>query len=104
MVPIAPELKTCLESCFLVILLLYAIRSEWRRKNHLTSFVSLLLCVPLAIDVFIFHAIRPPAVWAVLNLPFTVVVGVMIYVRIVRKGWRKVLRCAVSLFLLLVGR
>ena len=104
MLPIDPRIKIVCECVFMVILLTYAARSEFRQRQHLTASISAALCVPLLIDVLIFHAVRPVAVWAVLNVPFLAAVGGFVYVKILHKGVRKAFRRLVSLFLLLVGR
>lgn len=104
MLPIAPQIKIWFECLFVVILLSYALRSGVKQRRHLTASVSAALCVPLLVDVLVYHAIRPAAVWVVLNTPFTVATAVFIYARILKKGLRKVVKHCLSLFLLLVGR
>lgn len=104
MLPIAPQIKIWFECLFVFILLSYAIRSEVKQRKHLTASVSAALCVPLLVDVLVYHAIRPAAVWVALNTPFTIATAVFIYARILKKGVRKVVKYCVSLFLLLAGR
>lgn len=101
MLPIDPHIKVAIESVFLCILLWYFIMSI--RREHLTASICVALSVPLLVDVFIFHALRPIRVWCYLNVPFILAVLVFVYVKILRKGWNKFVKKLSLLVTLLCG-
>jgi uncharacterized membrane protein AbrB (regulator of aidB expression) len=102
MLPLDPHTKIVIESIFLLIIssyLLTCLGKAW----HPSQYLFCAMGTTLAMDIFIFHAIRPPEVWCMLNTPFLGWVGYMIYGRIVKKYWPRLRYRVAALLTMLLG-
>lgn len=88
MLPLSPHLKIILESLMLGLIILYLVACLGKTWHPTCSWFCV-IGAALAIDIFIYHAIRPPVVWGILNTPSLCWVGYLIYAKILRKSWPK---------------